>query len=301
MQQQLDTRGSTARGLLALLGAFTIWGLLPLYLRGLESVAPLQIMAYRAVLCCVVVLGFLALRGELGEVRQALAVRGTRGRLGLSAVLISINWLVYVWAVQNGRVIESSLGYFINPLVNVALGVLVLRERLNRPQQLAVGLAAAGVAYLTWQAGAPPWIALVLACSFSGYGLVRKTVGVDAMAGLGTETLLLAPLGVGYLALMEVQGTGALGNASPLAIVLLLLSGVVTAVPLWLFSFGARRVAYSTVGLVQYVGPTLQLLIGVLVYQERFTPARAVGFGLIWLALALYAANGLRAAVYKAS
>lgn len=284
---------SDGRGLLALLGAFTIWGLLPLYLRELLSISALQILAYRAVFCCAAVLGFLALRGELGQVRQALANRATRGRLALSALLISINWLVFVWAVQSGRVIESSLGYFINPLVNVALGVLLLRERLSRLQRLAVAIAALGVAYLTWQARALPWIALVLAFSFGCYGLVRKTVAVESMAGLGSETLLIAPFGVGYLAYAQASGTGAIGDASPGVVTLLLLSGVVTAVPLWLFSYGARRVPYSTVGIMQYVGPSMQLMLGVLVFRERFDPSRAVGFALIWAALALYATDGL--------
>lgn len=281
------------RGLLALLGAFTLWGLLPLYLRALQSVPALQILAYRAVLCCAVVLGFLALRGEFGQVRQALVHRATRGRLALSALLISINWLVFVWAVQSGRVIESSLGYFINPLVNVALGVMLLRERLSRLQQAAVAIAALGVAYLTWQARALPWIALVLAFSFGLYGLVRKTVAVEAMAGLGSETLLIAPFGVGYLAIAQAGGAGAIGRVSPGVVVVLLLSGVVTAVPLWLFSYGARRVPYSTVGIIQYVGPSLQLMTGLFVFHEPFDPSRAVGFALIWAALALYAADGL--------
>ncbi len=281
------------RGLLALLGAFTIWGLLPLYLRALASVPALQILTYRAVLCCVVVLGFLALRGELGQVRQALANGATRKRLALTALLISVNWLVFVWAVQSGRVIESSLGYFINPLVNVALGVLLLRERLSRLQRLAVGIAALGVAYLAWQARALPWIALVLAFSFGCYGLLRKTIPVEAMAGLGSETLLIAPFGLAYMIFTEVTGAGVLRDAPIDIVALLSLSGVLTAVPLWLFSYGARRVPYSTVGIMQYVGPSLQLALGVLVFRERFDPSRAVGFALIWAALALYAADGL--------
>jgi len=288
-----DANGRDRHGLPALLGAFTIWGLLPLYLRELQAVPPGQIMVQRLLWCCVFVLGWLQLRGELSEVRRALAQPATRWRLSASAVLISINWLTYVWAVSSGHVVESSLGYFINPLVNVALGVLVLRERLDRVQWAAVACAAAGVAYLTWLAGAPPWIALVLAASFGTYGFVRKTVAVDSMAGLGSETLLLAPLGLGYLVLCEATGQSVLGHVGPWVITLLIASGLVTAVPLWLFSYGARRVQYSTVGIVQYIGPSLQLLLGVYVFHEPFAADTALGFGLIWAGLALYAADGL--------
>lgn len=284
---------AASRGLSALITAFTIWGLLPLYLRELSAVPAGQIMAYRLVLCCVVVLGFLALRGELGSVHGALRQPGTRLRLGASALLISLNWLLYVWAIQNGRVIESSLGYFINPLVNVLLGVLVLRERLSRVQWGAVALAAAGVVYLTWQAGAPPWIALVLALSFGGYGLVRKTIAVDSLAGLGSETLLLTPFGLAYLAWCELSGHGVLRVLGPWPLCLLLLSGVATAVPLALFSYGARRVRLSTVGVCQYIGPSIQLGLGIVLFAEPFGLSRAIGFALIWAALALYAGNGL--------
>ena len=282
-----------ARGVLALLGAFGTWGLLPLYLRELSPVPARDIVVYRLVFCCVFVLGFLALRGELRQVQRALVEPATRLRLSFTAALISINWFVYVWAVGNGRVVEASLGYFINPLVNVALGVALLRERLNRVQSGAVALAAAGVAYLTWQAGSLPLIALVLALSFGAYGLLRKTIAVDAMAGLGAETLLLAPFGVAYIAWSELGDQGALAHADPRHVVLLVLSGAVTALPLWLFAYGSRQVAYSTVGLLQYLGPSLQLAIAIVAFGEPFPRARAAGFGLIWAALALYAADGL--------
>ena len=281
------------RGVLALFGAFGIWGVLPLYLRELAGVPSLDIAMSRMVFCCVFVLGWLSLRGELGQVRSALATPATRKRLLLTATLISINWLVYVWGVGHGRVVETSLGYFINPLVNVALGVLFLRERLNRAQWSAVTLAALGVAYLTWQAGTLPLIALTLALSFGSYGLLRKTMPVEAMAGLGAETLLLAPFGLAYMVFRELGPTGAFTHASAWTVTLLVLSGLVTAVPLWLFTYGTRRVAYSTVGLIQYLGPSLQLALGVFVFGEPFAQARAIGFALIWAALALYAVDGL--------
>jgi chloramphenicol-sensitive protein RarD len=229
----------------------------------MHVVPPLQIMAHRLVWCCVFVLAWLALRSELPQVWAALRTPGVRYRLVVTALLVSTNWLLYVWAVTNGRIVEASLGYFINPLVNVLLGVVLLSERLNRLQWCAVGLAAAGVAYLTWLGGGLPWIALVLALTFGSYGLIRKTVKVEALSGLGAETLLIAPLGAGYLIWCGYAGNGALGSDGGLIDFLLIASGIVTAVPLALFAYGARLIPYSTVGLVQYIGPTLQLLTGV--------------------------------------
>jgi chloramphenicol-sensitive protein RarD len=284
------------RGYFALAGAFGIWGLLPLYLKPLHAVPPVQIMSHRLVWCSVFVAAWLGVRGELGAVRRALVEPHTRKRLAATAVFISTNWLVYVSAVATGHVVEASLGYFINPLVNVLLGVLVLRERLDRVQWTAVGIAGAGVAYLTWIAGRPPWIALVLAVSFGAYGLLRKTVAVEALVGLGAETLLIAPIGAAYLLFVGFRGTGAALHDGPFVDALLLGGGPLTALPLALFSFGARRVAYSTVGLFQYIGPTLQLLLGIFLYGEPFTHGRALGFAAIWAALALYAGNGIVAA-----
>lgn len=277
-------------------GACVIWGLLPLYLRPLGAVSAGQIMAHRSLWCCVSVLVLLGIQGELAQVRRALRDPGTRLRLALTAVLISTNWLTYVWAVGHGHVVEASLGYFISPLVNVLLGVVVLHEQLNRAQWLAAALAGAGVAYLTWLAGAVPLIALLLAVSFSCYGLLRKTIDVEALAGLGAETLLIAPLSASYLVLCELQGHGSLGHAGPLVNTVLLFGGPLTALPLALFAFGARQVAYSTVGLLQYIGPTMQLLLGVFLYGESFTAARALGFACIWAALGVYAWDGLRRA-----
>jgi chloramphenicol-sensitive protein RarD len=210
-----------------------------------------------------------------------------------SAALISVNWLIYVWSIGHGHVIDASLGYFINPLLNVVLGVLVLGERLNSAQKFAVGLAAVGVVYLAVIAGRPPWIALALAASFGGYGLIRKVVKVEAVPGLATETLLLAPFALGFLLWVEMRGTGAMGHSAPHINALLLGSGLVTALPLALFAYGARLIPLSTVGLVQYIGPTLQFLLGVWVFHEAFTLQRGVGFLFIWTALAVYAVDGL--------
>ena len=196
-------------GLAAALGAFAIWGVFPLYLALLAAVPALQFLAHRVVWCCLFVVTWVAVRGELGAIRAALANPVTLRRLVASGALISINWLTYVWAVKNGHVIDASLGYFINPLVSVVLGVVVLSERLNRAQWTAVSLAVAGVAYLTFVTGRLPWIALVLALSFGLYGLIRKVVAVESLPGLATETLLLTPLAAGYLAWLGTQGTGA--------------------------------------------------------------------------------------------
>jgi chloramphenicol-sensitive protein RarD len=290
-------RGADARfreGLAATLGAFIIWGLLPLYLRLLDSVSPAEIMAHRIVWSFVLVFAWLAWRGDMGAVRDALRDRHVRMLLAASAVLISINWLVYLWSVATDHVLDASLGYFMNPLLNVALGVLVLSERLNRPQWVAIALAAAGVIYLTIATGKLPWIALTLAVSFALYGLIRKLIKVEATPGLGIETLLLLPFALAYLGWLEVRGVGALGHTAVDINLLLLGTGIVTAVPLALFAHGARLIPLSTVGLIQYVGPSLQLLVGVFVFHEAFTPARAVAFGCIWTALAIYMIDSLR-------
>jgi chloramphenicol-sensitive protein RarD len=277
----------------SLLAGATLWGVLPIYLHALQGLSASLIIAYRLVLCCVFVMLWLRLRGELASVRSALTVPATRLRLAASALLISTNWLVYVWAVSQGRVVESSLGYFITPLLNVVLGVVVLRERLRLMQWGAVALAALGVVYLTVQAGAPPYIALVLALTFSAYGFLRKTVPVEALTGLAAETLLITPLGAAYVLWLELQGQGALAHASASQLGLLMCAGVVTAMPLWLFSFGARRVSLATVGLLGYFSPSLQLLVGLYYFHERFDPHKLVGFTCIWCGLILYSADAI--------
>jgi chloramphenicol-sensitive protein RarD len=280
------------RGLFALIGAFSIWGVLPLFIRLLRFVPPVQLTSHRLLFCCLFVLGFLRARGAQSEVWAALANPQSRNRLIGSSIAVGINWLGFVWAVNNDHIVEASLGYFINPLLNVVLGVIVLRERLRVRQWLAIGLAAVGVIYLTWYAGAPPWIALTLATSFATYGLLRKMVAVDAMAGLGAETLLSVPFAIIYLAYCEFQGTGALRTAGIGTWALLISSGALTALPLWLFAYGARRVRYSTVGVMQYIGPTISLAIGVIALHEPFPLMKAAGFMLIWSGLVIYAADG---------
>ena len=287
----MSTTTDTSRGLAAATAAFLIWGLLPLYMRALDAVPPAEIMVHRLLWCCALTLVILLLKGQLGRIGAILRQPGPAALLLLSALLISINWLVYVWAVSARHVVEASLGYFINPLVSVLLGVVVLRERLNRPQWVAVTIATLGVVWLTLQVGRLPWIAMVLAISFAFYGLVRKHVVVDAITGLSVETLLLAPLALGYL--LWLGEAGAFGAHGAAIDGLLVASGLFTAVPLMLFAFGVRRVPLATIGLIQYLGPSLQLGIGVWLFGEPFTYVQGIGFGLIWGALAIYALDGL--------
>jgi chloramphenicol-sensitive protein RarD len=279
----------TSKGFAAAAAAFAIWGVFPLYFHPLHQISVLQVIAHRVVWSCVFVLAWMAMRGELSTLRSALANRSVVWRLAVTATLITTNWIVYVWAVMNGHVVEASLGYFINPLVNVLLGVALLSERLTRAQWTAVALAATGVAYLTIVAGRLPWIALTLALSFATYGLIRKVVKVESLPGLATETLLLLPFAAVYLFWCESAGTGALGHAGPAIAALLIGSGPLTAIALFLFAYGARLLPYSTVGVLQYIAPTLQLACGVFAFHERFERTRAIGFALIWAALLIYA------------
>jgi len=285
--------GLDGRGLSAAAAAFFIWGLMPLYIKALSDVPVWQFTAHRLVWGCLFAIGVLAISGALDGVRAALAAPRTRWRLVASAMLVTLNWTLYIWAIGAGRVVETSLGYFINPLLNVLIGVLFLSERLNHVQWFAVTIAAAGVLYLTWTAGQPPWIALALALSFGLYGLVRKLVAVEALPGFAAETLLIMPIGVAFLLWCEVAGSGAFGHGGVGRDVALMFGGPLTAIPLVLFAFGARRIPYSTIGLLQYIGPTIQLALGVLVFHEPFHGPRATGFGIIWLALAIYALDGL--------
>jgi len=280
-------------GLLAAVASFVIWGVFPIYLKPLHEVPSLQIVAHRVAWSCVLVIIWMLVRGELGELRKPLTSRAILGRLAITAVLITINWLGYVWGVGHGHVVETSLGYFINPLMNVLLGVVVLRERLNLPQWTAVAAAVIAVVYLGVIAGAPPWIALTVATSFSVYGLMRKMIRVEALPGLATETLVLMPLALGYLIWCEVTGNGAFGHSGFGVDALLVGCGPMTAVPLFLFAYGARLIPYSTLGLLLYIAPSLQLLCGIFLYHEPFARARAFGFALIWLALLIYAGDGL--------
>lgn len=282
------------RGLAVTAAAFVLWGVVPLYWRLLEAVPSLQIIAHRIVWGAVLVIGWLLWKQGRGWLRAALGRPRAAWMLASSALLIGFNWGLYIWAVNAGHVVETSLGYFINPLVNVMLGVLLLRERLNPVQWTSIAIAVLGVVWLTVSYGHPPWIALALAFSFAAYGLIRKLASVDAIPGLGVEAVYLLLPALALIAWGETGAAGGFFDGWSLWLdALLIVGGAVTALPLIGFSYGVRRIPLSVVGLLQYIAPTLQLIIGVAVFGEAFGTERAVGFGAIWVALAIYATDGL--------
>jgi len=280
-------------GLVFGLVAYLFWGVLPLYFKLLAMVPPIEIVANRIVWSLLFLAILVALWRRWGTIRAAFASGRVVLILMLTAALIATNWLVYVWAVVNRHVLETSLGYYLNPLFNVLLGVILLKERLSRAQTGAVLLAASGVAVLAWGAAAGLWISLSLAFSFGLYGFVRKIAPVEALEGLWIETALLAPPSLFYL-LWAHQGFGGLTAYGTTATFLLLLGGAITAVPLLLFNAAAKRLPYSTLGFLQYIAPSLQFLLAVTLFGEPLTPAHALCFGAIWTALAIFAIEGVR-------
>ena len=280
-------------GTLAGIAAYSLWGLFPLVFHLLDSVAPGEVLIHRIVWSFVVVVGLLLLRRERHWFQAVRSRPGALPRLTVAAVLIATNWLVYIWAVDNDHVVEAALGYYINPLISVALGVAVLGEHLRRLQVVALGFGAAAVAVLTLAYGRVPWVALVLACSFGGYGFLKKAVPVGAVISLAVETLVLVPAALAGLVALELAGEAAFLRGSVGRDALLVGLGVVTAVPLLLFGTAARRIPLSLLGLLQYLTPTLQLLCGVVVFHEPMPPERLVGFVLVWVALAVLAADAL--------
>jgi len=286
-------------GILYTLLAFLIWGLFPLYFKALHTIAAYEIVLHRFVWSLLFLAIVLLIKQRWAWLRPTLSQPKLIGLFTLSATLLAANWLTYIWAVNAGRVIDASLGYFINPLINVLLGVVLLHERLNKVQWLAIAIACLGVAWLTWQAGHLPWIALILACTFGFYGLLRKTAQLGALEGLSLETIVLFPFAIGGLLWLIWTDRSDFVVASIDTQLLILLAGPITAIPLLLFAAGARQIPLSLVGILQYTGPTLQLLIGIFVFHEHFGLERLLGFGLIWLALTIYAADGWRAFTQK--
>lgn len=274
--------------------AYVIWGLFPLYFAQLASIPALEVLAHRIVWSLVFMAGVLAVKRHWAWLAEAFRQPRTLKVFAASALLLSANWLTYVWAVTNGHVVDASLGYFITPLVNVLLGYTVLHERLRPVQWLSVGVAAAGVLWLAAQGGQFPWIALVLASTFGGYGLLRKTAPLGALEGLALETLILAPLALAGFAYWGLDGQMAGQTAVDWA--WLIGTGPVTAGALLLFAAGARRIPLATLGIVQYASPSLQFLLGVFLFREPMDATRLVAFGFIWAALALYSLDGLRLA-----
>jgi chloramphenicol-sensitive protein RarD len=286
--------GTAAAGLLLAVGAFVIWGLFPIYFRQLETVPAIEVLAHRVVWSAFFTAGLLTVLGRWHAVATGLASPRLIVTLALSALVISLNWGVFIWAVANNRVLDSSLGYYINPLVSVLLGVVVLQERLRAAQWAAVGLAGAGVGHEVIGLGQVPWISLTLACSFAAYGLIRKMANVDPLTGLFIETLIAAPVALGYLLLVHAGGGGGFAAGDARTTILLVTAGAVTALPLLLFVGAARRIRLSTLGVLQYIVPTGHFLIAVSVFNEPIPPARLATFVCIWIALLIYSLHALR-------
>lgn len=285
-------------GLAAGLGAFSIWGLAPIYFKLLGQVGPDEIIGHR-VLWSVVFLGLvLVLRKRSGVLAHLRIDRSTFLALCLTGTLIGLNWLIFVHAVNTDRVLSTSLGYFINPLMSVVLGLLVFRERLVPAQTLAILTAAAGTGYMAWQVGEIPWISLSLASTFAAYGVIRKLLEVGPMVGLFWETLIVSPLALGWLWLLAADGRLAFDAAVPGTAALLAGTGLLTVAPLLLFAAGVRRLPLTTIGLMQYLAPSLTFILAVFVYGEPFTMDHAVTFGLVWLGLALFFGVGWQRSRY---
>ena len=272
--------------------AYLSWGLFPLYFRQVAAVPALEVVLHRTLWSLVFVLALLAVRRQWAWMREVLRQPRVLGAFALSALLLAANWLTYVWAVNNSHVVDASLGYFILPLVNVALGYVFLHERPRPGQWLAVTVAAAGVLWLTVLTGRLPWIALVLALSFGFYGLLRKVAVLGALEGLTLETVLLAPVTMAVLGVWAWQGQGALVQGDAATLGWLVLAGPVTAIPLLWFAAGARRIPLATMGILQYIAPSLQLALGVWLFHEAFDVSRLAGFVLIWAALLVYTLEG---------
>jgi chloramphenicol-sensitive protein RarD len=285
---------STRRGTLYGAGAYLLWGLFPLYWPLLAPAGALEVLAHRILWSLVVVVVLLGVVRRLPQLRAAVRDRRRLAQISLAAVVIAVNWGTYIYGVTNDRVVETSLGYFVNPIVTVLLGVLVLGERLRPVQWVAMGAALVAVVVLTVENGGPPWIALVLAFSFGTYGLLKKTAGVGAVEGLAIETAVLFPVAAAYVVAIGITGQGTFTSEGGGHAALLALAGVVTAVPLLLFGAAASRVPLTTLGVLQYLAPTLQFLLGVTLFDEPLPIAKLLGFVLVWIGLALFTVDLVR-------
>jgi chloramphenicol-sensitive protein RarD len=281
-------------GLAAAMGAYFIWGFLPVFFKQLSHVPALEIIAHRILWAVPLLLVIMAFRRQLSEYWRAISSWNTLRWMLVSAVLMSSNWLLYVWAVNSGQILAASLGYFLNPLLNILLGTLFLGERLNRTQWVAVGVATAGVAILAVGAVGTLWISLSLAGSFAIYGLIRKMAPVGSVPGLAIETSLLLPIAIGAAWYFAEQPAHPGWGSDMRTSLILAAGGVVTAVPLLLFATAARKLPYSVMGFIQYIGPTIQFLLGVFLYGEALSGPRMICFVLIWGALAIFSWDGIR-------
>ena len=276
------------------IAAYVVWGILPLYWKALKHVPAKEILAHRVVWSFVFLCLFNTVRKRWPKVKQSYTHRRNRGSSLLSAVIIGAVWFIYIWAINANHVVEASMGYYINPLISVVLGMIFLKERLTFWQNIAFALAALGVAFLTIQHGRLPWIALSLAVGFGLYGLLRKTSRVGSITGLTAETAILSPLALIYIIFLLYRNTTSVVGASVTTHLLLMGAGIVTAVPLVWFAKGARRIPLSMIGFFQYLAPTISLLLGIFVFKEPFTTTHLISFGLIWVALIIYTSSRIR-------
>jgi len=274
--------------------AYSTWGLLPIYWKLFGATPAIEVLSHRMIWSAVFLSGILLVQRRLDDLLAMLRLPRQVLVLLLTASLLSFNWGLYIYGVNSDRVVEASLGYYINPLVTVLLGFVFLKERLYRGQQVAVAVAVVGVGYFIWQLGTVPWIALALAISFAFYGLLRKVVPVAPLVGLAVETLLITPITLLFVVWLGVTGQGRFGESLPMTL-LFIGAGVATSMPLLWFNNAAKRLKLATLGFFQYLAPSLSLLLGVFVYGEPFTPVHAVTFGCIWTALLLYSVTALRA------
>ena len=282
------------RGLAHGIAAYFLWGIAPMFWKLLADVSWVEILAHRVAWGVIAFAVIAAAAGVGPVVLEAARDRRTLAAMALSGVMLVVNWGTFIWAVAHGHILDASLGYFIIPLLSVGLGMVVLGERLRRLQWLAITAAAIGVAIQTWHAGGVPWISMVVAASFGIYGLIRKVARVDSLVGSTLETALLVPVAAAYLAILALRGEGQLGHAATGTQLLLLSTGAVTAVPLLLFNSAARRLPLSTLGFLQYLGPTCQFILAIGVYGEPFAAERLIAFGFIWLGLAVFSADLVR-------
>ncbi len=282
------------QGLIYATICYTVWGLFPLYFKALKAIPSSEILLHRMVWSLLFLAIVLTVRKQWTWVKDLKSQPKLLAGFALSALMLSINWLIYIWAINSGKIVDASLGYFITPLVNVSFGYLILKERLRPLQWTAVLLAALGVAWLTWFNGHLPWIGLSLAASFGLYGLLRKTASLGALEGLSLETMILFPFALAMLAYLSYTGQASFVSTSTQTQILLLAAGPITAIPLILFAAGARRIPLSTLGLLQYIAPSIQLFLGVILYNEVFPQQKLIGFLAIWTALVLYSIDGVQ-------
>lgn len=282
------------KGVLYAVAAYLLWGLLPLYWKLFQTMSAWEILAHRILWSFVFVGALLTINRRWSQLKQAVTERKQKLAILCCSLLISSNWLIFIWAVNAGHVIETSLGYYINPLINVLFGVFLLKEKLQIGKWMSIGLAAVGVAIITIQYGQVPWIAISLALSFSLYGLAKKMINIDSMLGLAWETILVSPLALIYLGFVQVQGASTAVALPWYSIVLLLLSGVATALPLYWFAQATKFLPFTTVGFIQYLAPSTSLLLAIFVFHEKFTTPHFIAFAFIWCSLIVFTFSSIR-------